>query len=344
MKPDSPVLISIIIVNWNTRDLLAACLHSVAAASVITGDPSLSEQHTLIDGTTAQCIVAPHAPVQAAPNLPRVEVLVVDNASSDGSAEMVRAEFPWVRLITNQSNVGFARANNQAIRICAGRYVLLLNSDTVVHHAALAALVEFMDAQPTVGAAGALLLNPDGTLQPSCSPFPTLLREAWRMFALDRVVPIATYQMTRWDGATPRAVDVLLGACMNMRRESLDQVGLLDETYFMYSEEVDLCLRIKRAGWQIFWVPQAHITHYGGQSSKQAAKKMFLHLYQSKTLYFRKHHGRHAARLYKGILVAAALLRLVSSPLILLESREQQQVHWSLAKNYWALLRCLPSF
>jgi len=300
--------LSIIIVNWNTCDLLAQCLESVYA------NPPDCE----------------------------FEVLVVDNASTDGSVQMVRERFPWVRLIENQENVGFARANNRAIQESTGCYALLLNPDTEVQPGALETLVRFMNAHPQAGAAGAQLLNPNGTLQPSCHPAPTLFREFWRLFHLDVLYPYALYPMKRWSLESHREVDIVQGACMILRREALDQVGLLDEDYFIYSEEVDLCHRLRQRDWKVYWIPQAVVVHYGGQSTQQVATEMFLHLYQSKLLYFRKHNGWLAAQLYKLILLAATLARLLLSPLAWLEHPPQRQQHLASAGHYRRLVRALP--
>jgi len=303
-----PVDLSIIIVNWNTRDLLAQCLQSV---------------YETVQGL--EC-----------------EIFVVDNASSDGSAAMVRERFPCVRLVENWENVGFARANNQAIRESTGRYVVLLNPDTVVKPGALEALVPFMDTHPQAGAGGARLLNPDGTLQTSCYPAPTLSREFWRLFHLDAYWLYAHYDMASWGLDRPREVDVLQGACLILRREALDQVGLLDEDYFIYTEEVDLCQRLRHQGWKAYWLPQAAVVHYGGQSTQQVAAQMFLSLYQTKLLYFRKNHGRRAAQLYKLILLAATLTRLLLSPVAWLERSPQRRRHLILAGHYGRLLLALP--
>ena len=266
----------------------------------------------------------------------------MDNASTDGSAQMVRERFPWVRLIENRENVGFARASNQAIRDSAGRYVLLLNPDTEVKPGALETLVRFMDAHSKAGAAGARLLDPDGTLQPSCHPAPTLSRELWRLFHLDALWPYACYPMAVWDLDTPREVDAAQGACLILRREALDQVGLLDEDYFIYSEEVDLGHRLRQHGWEVYWVPQAVVVHYGGRSTEQVAPEMFLRLYQGKVLYFRKHHGWLAVRAYKLILLVAALARLLVSPLAWLERPPRRQEHLALAGHYRRLVTALP--
>jgi N-acetylglucosaminyl-diphospho-decaprenol L-rhamnosyltransferase len=303
--------LTIVIVSWNTRDLLARCLASV---------------------------------LEDARELPRVkvEVCVVDNASTDGSPEAVRERFPSVRLIENRENVGFARANNQAIQATTGAYVLLLNPDTELVPGALEALVRFVDGHPRAGAAGARLVHPDGTLQPSCCPSPTLSRELWRLFHLDALWPYACYRMAAWDRERPREVDVVQGACLMLRREAVYQVGLLDEDYFIYSEEVDLCRRLRQHGWNVHWVPQAIVVHHGGQSTRQVPATMFLRLYQSKILYFRKHQGRLAASLYKLILLAAAVARLMLACWAWLERPPKRQEHLILARYYRRLVTAVP--
>ena len=301
--------LSIIIVTWNTRDLLMRCLASVYACPP--------------DGA--------------------FEVLVVDNASADGTAAMVRERFSQVHLIESAENLGFARANNQAIRESSGRFLLLLNPDTEVQPGALETLVRFMEGDPQAGAAGARLLSPNGTPQLACHPAPTLGRELWRLLHLDTVWPYAHYPVASWDLDTPHQVDVVPGTCLILRREALDQVGLLDEGYFIYSEDVDLCYRLRRGGWGVYWVPQATVVHHGAQSTQQVAAEMFLRLYQGKIRYFRTHHGPWAARAYKGILLLTALARLLASPLAWLERPAWRQQHLGLAGNYARLVMRLPS-
>ncbi len=305
--------LSIVIVNWNTRELLERCLHSIQS-SLSTPKPF------------------------------DVEIIVVDNASSDKSAEMVRREFPLVRLIENRHNAGFARANNQAIRCSSGNYVLLLNPDTDIGPDSLEILVRFMEERVEAGAAGCRLLSPDGSLQISCYPEPTLFREFWRIFHLDLLWPVGSYRMSRWDTRTTRSVDVLKGACLMLRREVLDQCGLLDEDFFIYSEDQDLCRRVRQHGWKIFWVPQAIVLHYGAQSTGQFVAEMFLRLYEGKIAYFRKHHGRLTAGLYKLILLAACLARQLLGPLALLKRPVQRRKDLLLTRRYRQLVRALPNF
>jgi N-acetylglucosaminyl-diphospho-decaprenol L-rhamnosyltransferase len=299
------VNLSIIIVSWNTRALLAQCLTSIYAS------------HPATD----------------------FEVIVVDNGSTDGSAGMVRQQFPPVHLIANDTNVGFARANNQALKVISGEFVLLLNPDTYLAPGALDHLLCFMEECPVAGAAGARLLNPDGSLQHSCFRAPTLFGELGHLFHLDL---FSRYPMEHWSRTEPQQVEVILGACMIVRRQALNQIGMLDERYFMYSEEVDLCRRLRHARWAIYWQPRAEVVHYGGQSTQQVATEMFLQLYHAKLLYFRKHSGRLGAWCYKLILLAASLARLVMSPLASLESPPQRQRHLMLAAQYWKLILALP--
>jgi GT2 family glycosyltransferase len=298
---------SIVIVNWNTKALLGECLASIAN----------------------------HPPSGV------YEVIVVDNASTDGSAEMVRTSFRDVTLLVNEENAGFAAANNIGIEQSCGDYVLLLNSDTVVRDRALEALLSFMEITPEAGAAGARLINGDGSLQPSCSALPTLLRESMHLFHLDFR---QRRMMQRWDVAQARQVEVLLGACMLLRRTALEQIGLMDEGYFMYSEEVDYCRRLRDAGWKLYWVPQAEVVHFGGQSTRQVATEMFLRLYAAKLRYFRKHEGQRAGRMYKLILFAAVLFRLLLLPLALLAPTPKRREQIALAGRYWRLARVLPAY
>ncbi len=301
--------LGIIVVSWNVKSLLTNCLASVYA----------------------------HPPQEL------FEVVTVDNASTDGSPEMVQARFPQAKLIECDENLGFARGNNVGIDQCRAEYVLLLNPDTVVKPGAIQTLVDFLDAHPQAGAAGSRLLNPDGSLQhPSCSPRPTVARELWRLLHLDRVRPLAVYRMDRWSLTEPRAVDVIQGASLMIRRSVLDRIGLLDERYFMYSEEVDLCLRIQRPGWQLFWVPQSQVVHFGGQSTGQAAVAMFQQLYRAKLMYFRKHYGKRAGMGYKFVLTAASLSRLLLTPLVFLQRPSARKRNLRLGRQYWRLLLALP--
>jgi len=261
--------ISIIIVNWNTRDLLTQCLESIGS-----GQSAESQVVNLQFLTT--------------------EVIVVDNASSDDSVAIVSERFPWVKLIKNTENVGFARANNQAMNAATGRYVLLLNSDTVLHTGAIAGMINFADKHPDVGVVGPKLVDRQGKIQLSWARFPTLWseifaqhRRAWKPFA---------------DGSA-FAVDWLAGACLLVRREVIELVGLMDDRFFLYSEEADWCKRVHDAGWINAYYPHAVVSHFEGSSSSQDVPRSRLLLYQSKILYARKHFGKRQAGYLKLALV-----------------------------------------
>ena len=272
--------LSIGIVNWKTRDLLERCLTSIERDV----DPKGNSQ---------------------------TETLVVDNASHDGSAELLREHFPWVKLIENRKNLGFAQACNQIIQQSTGRHILLLNSDTEVLPGAVEALTHFMEEHPQSGACGPRLLNTDGTLQASCHRMLTPARELWRLLFLDRFVRRTTYPMKAWDTETPRRVEAINGACLLLRRSTLDAVGLFDEDYFLYTEEVDLCYRLAGAGWELWWVPQARVVHEGGASSRQVEETAYLQLYRSKVQFYRKYGGEKRAGRFK------CYLRLVYWPRVM---------------------------
>lgn len=261
-----PPDLSVVIVNWNARHLLAQCLASVYAY----------------------------------PPEGEFEVFVVDNASSDGSADMVRREFPQVRLIQNTENVGFARANNQAMRTSRGRYVLLLNSDTIVQPGALDSMVCFADQHPEAGVVGGRLLNADESLQPSWAQFPTFWSELLgRNFRKRQpMTDHLTYE-----------VDWVGGACLLARRKAIEVVGLLDEDFFMYSEETDWCFRMVRNGWKVYYLPSAEVIHFGGGSSQRASDEMLVQLYQSKLRFFHKHYGPFRKELLRASLIITSLAK-----------------------------------
>ncbi|MDG3042513.1 glycosyltransferase family 2 protein [Roseicyclus marinus] len=249
--------LSIIIVNWNTEDFLRDCLHSVLAGL---------------------------GPLTA-------EVIVVDNASSDGSVAMLRAEFPQVRLIETGRNLGFAGGNNVALRVARGRHVMLLNTDTLVHGDVLPRAVAWMDAHPGVGVMGPRVLNTDGTVQPSSSAFPSLKHLAMQTLGLTRIRRFDSYRMTGWDRRTEARVEVISGAAMFVRRAAMDGVGLLDEAFFFYGEETDWCHRFARAGWDLVFVPIPSITHFGGGAAGKLNHRRDVLMTEGTTRLHRKHGG-----------------------------------------------------
>lgn len=269
LNPD----LAIIIVTWNVRELLEACLTSV------------------YEGLRDSNLVG--------------EVWVVDNASTDESATMVRERFPQARLIANETNVGFAAANNQALQAMGfpsaephdlPRYVLLLNPDTEVLDDALATMVRFLDENPRAGVAGAKLLYPDGRLQHSAFTFPTLAQAFFDFFPLHyRLLNSrlnGRYPRRLYECGEPFPIDHPLGAALMARREAIQQVGLLDERFFIYCEEIDWCMRMKKAGWSIYCVPKAEVVHHEAKSTGQVRGEMFAALWKSRYLLFEKHYGR----------------------------------------------------
>jgi GT2 family glycosyltransferase len=244
-----------------------------------------------------------------------LEVFVVDNASADGTAEAVAREFPAAHLIANDANLGFVRANNQALALCRGRYALLLNPDAEACPGALSRLVAAADADSAIGVAGPTLLYPDGTIQPSRRRFPTLATALVESTVLQRWLGDSSmlrrfYVADRSD-AEEQDVDWLVGACLLVRREAILQVGLLDERFFMYSEEVDWCHRIRGAGWRVRYLPAAKVVHHEGKSSEQVPVTRHFYFHDSRCRYFRKHHGLLAEKVLRvAVLLNYAFLAL----------------------------------
>lgn len=285
------MILSVIVVNWNTQDLLVACLRSLAAFSLAAAD------------------------AQAA-----VEIIVVDNASTDGSPARVRRDFPHVRLIENPHNLGFAAANNLGIQASRGEFVLLLNSDAAVTPGALTNLVQFMQQCPPAGLAGPRLINPDGSFQASFAAFPTLTSELLLATRLARWVigpyapsPTPRVRSGRFSASfieAARPVDWIAGAAMLARRRAIEQVGGLDEGYFMYSEETDWCWRFWRHGWQVWYLPHVAVVHHGGASTRQRPAASYAQLYASKVRFFTRAYGAQAGQRLRRLLTTVAAARL----------------------------------
>lgn len=250
------IQLSVVIVSWNTRELLTRCLRSVI------GDIETSR------------IAA--------------EIIVVDNASGDGTVDSLRGSFPTVRFRALKTNLGFAAASNVGIKESAGDAFLLLNPDTEIVSGAMLALLNTLYATPHTGMVSGLLLNGDGSPQSSGYRFPGVIQSIFDFFPLHpRLLDSSVNgRVPPGDGVSPYEIDHPLGACMMVRREVVDRVGLLDERYFMYSEEIDWCQRIRRAGWSIVMAPKARIIHHGGTSTRQVQREMFLELHRSRARYF----------------------------------------------------------
>lgn len=272
-------MLSICIVSYNVKRLLRQCIRSIyAQASQLS-----------------------------------LEIIVVDNCSSDGTADMVRREFPNVMLVENSVNEGFAKASNQAMEFSEGEFILLLNPDTIVLPGTLSATLEFMRQTQEAGIVGCRLVRRDGNVEPSCKSLPSLWVLWLEMSFLYKVFPksrfFGTPYMTYFGYDEIKEVDAVKGAFLMVRRSTIEEIGLLDEGYFIYSEEVDLCYRAKRRGWKVYFYPDAQVIHYGGASSKLNRVGMFIELQKSRYRFFRKHRSRVVAWVALTILFGGVLAR-----------------------------------
>lgn len=296
--------VSIVIVNWNTREITRQCLQSV---------------YQQTEGI-------------------KFEVIVVDNASEDGSVEIIRSDFSQAILIENKENKGFAAANNQGMAVAKGRYCLLLNSDTLVLDNAIAKSVAFADQDDEVAVVGCRALNSDRTLQPTCFMFPSLLNMVLSSTYLYKLFPRNRFfgreLLTWWQRDDVRLVDVVTGCFMLVRRQAIDQVGMMDEMFFMYGEETDWCYRFKQGGWKVEFTPCAEIIHLGGQSSKQVRLQMILQLRGSILLFMKKNRSRIEyilACLLVALFFFSRIIPWFAKGIIFRKSREYS---WQLARAY----------
>jgi len=272
--------VSVIIISWNAKEQVRNCLNSLSN-----------------------------------PNSYTQQVIVVDNASLDGSADSVANEFPQVKLIRNTDNLGFSRANNIGIGQSTGRYLCLVNSDVIVLDDCIDTLVKFMDSNPSVGMAGPRILNPDRSLQVSCRHFPSVWNNLCQALGLNYLFPKSAFFsepfMKCWAHDVERKVDVLSGCFWMVRRKALDKVGLLDEDFFIYGEDIDWCKRFHNAGWDVVFYPGAEAIHIGGASSGNAPIKFYLEMQKADLHYWRKHHGRIGRAGYLTIILIRQTLRVV---------------------------------
>jgi GT2 family glycosyltransferase len=272
--------VSVIVVSYNTRSLLHGCLEAVRASNAIT-----------------------------------VETFVVDNASPDGSADLVAEAFPDVRLIRNRDNRGFAAANNLAIQEARGRYVLLLNPDTIVQPDTIGILAAFLDARPDVGITGPRVLNEDGSLQSCGYWYPTLLEEIRQSRQLEKIARRVWGAPRRHpDPGRETEVDWVDGCCLLIRRTVIGRIGPLDEQYFLYAEELDWCRSATAAGWRIVTCPSSEMTHLRGRSSDQVHSRALALLIETRLRYYRKHDGLVTAMVVSLVYGLGCLRRFSAEP------------------------------
>ena len=278
--------LSIVIICWNDWKVIENCLRSI------------------FDGTHRISF----------------EVIVSDNGSTDGSSEQIERAFPAVRLLRNGDNLGFARGNNAGIAAASGRYVLILNPDTLVHDGSLDRWLDFADGQPKAGAFGCLVLNRDGSLQRSARPFPTLRRDRLASLYLRQLARLSDRLIADtyigWDGDTVREIDWQSGCCVLVRGELLRQLGGFDEQFFYHYEEVDLCRRVWNAGFPIVYTPDASITHLGGQSVGRFPLRFALERQRNRYRYFYKHFGVSATAKSRRIALTSFRIRRLGHQII----------------------------
>jgi N-acetylglucosaminyl-diphospho-decaprenol L-rhamnosyltransferase len=315
-KPVDTFDVSVCIVSWNIKELLRDCLNSLKAQA---GDI-------------------------------RYETIVVDNASSDGSAEMVQREFPWVKLVDPKANLGFGRANNLAYQHSTGRWVLLLNPDTVVLDRAIEKLVRFADQHPEAGAVGGRTLKKDGvSLERSCcwgSPglWPLFCKSLGLHIIFKNSALFNREAMDYWQRDSVREVGVITGCCLMIRREVYQQTGGFDDHFFMYAEETDLCWRIRKTGGRLVFCPEAQIIHLVGESAKKATSNRLFHINRALLKLFRKHYGKAYMMLANLLMCMFYAVRVPLMKIALLfraneELREKTRAYWLTFKEHLRLFR-----
>lgn len=309
--------VSVIIVNWNTRDILRGCLKSIYEQTKGMG----------------------------------FEVIVIDNASSDSSAQMVKQEFPQVILIENSKNRGFAAASNQGIVVAQGRYILLLNSDTIICDNAIEKTVRYMDVHPEGAAVGCQIREDHDTVQMTCFRFPGLINLFLEVSGLATVFKYNRFfgrqRMLWWRRDSEREMEVISGMFMLVRKKAIEQVGMMDEDYFIFGEDVDWCYWFKRAGWSLLFWPGAKVIHLGGgsRSTKQAAVRMFVEHKKSILIFFKKHKGLLSYQLARVLFVFLLVRNLFTDAVSLLIKKMMfKKVEFEkeeLSKNWAGLRFCL---
>ncbi|MDH7480991.1 MAG: glycosyltransferase family 2 protein [Armatimonadota bacterium] len=310
MTEENPDL-SITIVSFNTKDLTRQCLQSI------------------FDGTHGICF----------------EVWVVDNNSSDGSVDMIRHEFPNVNLIVNNENKGLAAATNQGLAKSTGRYVLALNSDTIVRPGALETMVRFMDEHPDVGGATPKLVLPDGGKHPQfCGSIPSLKTELVEALAPLFGNAAEALQKDRFgkpiDYNTSQEVQCILwGSSFIVRREVMEKIGLQDPRFFVYAEDIDWAMRIRKAGWKLYYIAEAEVVHYGGQSTKQSSSRMLAQKYRSKCRLIHKHYGFFSALVLRLAIALVAGIRLAKWAVIFTLRSSERHKAKSRIDQMWLLIR-----
>lgn len=300
--------LSIVIVNWNAKDYIDRCISS------------LIENIKDID----------------------YEIIVVDNASSDGSVELIRSKYDEVTLMESDLNLGFAKGNNVGINQASGKYIALINSDISIHNNCFRLLIDFMDHNKDVGLCGPKILNSDHTLQLSCRKLPTLWNVFCSTFALNKVLKyFRIYEGSFMDQSEHdriKEVEVLSGCFWFSRKKAVDEIGLLDERFFMYAEDIDWCLRFHESSWKIIYYPDAEAVHYGGASSGNAPIRFYVEMQKAIFQYWRKHYSTGANTIFTIIFIVHQLIRISTRlPLIFVPTRKQKEYSYKVRRSIASL-------
>jgi GT2 family glycosyltransferase len=274
-----PALVSALVVSYNVRDLLLRSLEALQAGTEVP-----------------------------------LEIIVVDNASSDGSADAVAEQFPTVRLLRLPKNIGYGKANNRALPSARGRFVLLLNPDVTLEPGSLAKLTDFMLVRPDVGAVGPRIRRPDGSLDLAARrAFPTPATAFYRFIGLSRLFPHSRrfnrYNLGHLSEESPHEIDSGTAACLLVRRAAIDRVGFFDPDYFMYGEDLDLCYRLKTAGWKVYYLPAAEAVHVKGAATRQATQRMLYEFHSAMWTFHHKHYAEDLPAFMNGVIWAATWIR-----------------------------------
>jgi GT2 family glycosyltransferase len=295
--------ISVIVVSWNAKAFLLNCIQSIVRQSV--QDPP--------------------------------EIIVVDNASADDSPRAVSNSYPGVRLICNEVNFGFAKANNIGIAASRGEYLFLINSDVVVSEGCFENCVRYMDAHPRVGLLGPRIVGSDGNVQRSCMGYPSLWNTLCRALALDSAFPnsklFGGHLLTFWNHDETRAVEVINGCFWVVRRSAMEQVGLLDERFFIYGEDVDWCRRFNKSGWRVVFFSEAEALHYGGASSANSPIRFDIEMQRAKYQYWRKHHSRVEAVAFLLISLLHHTLRIIGEIAAYPQRRRRTAARYKISRG-----------
>ena len=301
-RKENPAL-SIILVCWNNKTYLDPCLKSLYDSGM---------NHSF-------------------------DVVVVDNGSTDGSQQMLTAKYPEVKIIQNNENLGLGKASNQGIEATRGKYVLLLNNDTLVNEKSFDAMIDFLNQNPKTGAVGGKLLNPDGTVQACYNYFPSLREEFLVATRLGELLQPGYPAIMKAEET--KSVDWLGSACLMLRRSALDDVGLLDEGYFIYGDEADLQYRLKKAGWEVYYLPQATTIHYGGRSMDRWRRRKMV--YRGKILFYKKCYGDLKSLALRAMLGGLSVAKLIPWGLLFALPSKRDLAKKELASNLEVIKLCL---